>query len=254
MGGRFGAGGLGLVAGALLLSTACADGKVKSDLLSFRAHSAVWFEFDLETSIGTQHWHSFVLSDARNLCKDTDDLHQELGAAWDTRNKVFTDSPSDDDAQCAAERAFYGTAVEATDKYYARVPNTLAISLYDPEDISGAEPPAGEYDGGFLSEGRLYFLGSLSEYTGNPYQLYLDAVDCGSLNWQGDALDQLHLISDVWGVRSGTTTAERTSDDAYSLDISAEMIDESDDPAGSLEAHGTFEHCEVSWSGDFPSF
>ena len=87
-----------------------------------------------------------------------------------------------------------------------------------------------------------------------PYQLFHDHVNCAEPWWQSDATDALLDIYDGWFAKGGSAEAKQRGENRYRIELESELNDLNNDGAGALSAHGTFERCEVSWSGEFPMF
>lgn len=243
---------VGLALGAM----GCGQGKVKADALDFgRARSAVWMERKLTTEVGDAHTHDFVLTTVPGWCRKAQDAHAELSLAWKDVQQAIVDNPTDATAQCEAQHAFYAQAATVTGPFFDKGLSVVHLALRDPNETADVPPYVGPYDAVGYDEVSRYIVATVAQYTANPYQLYADTADCVEKPgfWESDAYDALFDIYTGWTLSDGSAEVDDAGDKAYRVDLEGSLTADLDaEPAGAIELHATFDHCELTWDTEFP--
>ena len=237
-------------AAAIAALTACSDGRVKTEAIgSFGGASGVWLDVTQDSPTGQFQAHRFVLTSEPGYCRKVQKAYPEMGEAYTAFLDTIVDNPLDTELQCQAEGVYLQALADASSALLKGDAAALSLTIRDPNMDQKDVPPDGTYVHEFDGE-RLYWSGAVTEYTGNPWQIFAEQHGCTSGDWEIEAYNRVDEIVEVYTTDGGTVTAEQKGDKAFRLEVSGDLNSDQGRNAGTLDASGRFKRCEVRYEGE----
>ncbi len=214
----------------------------------FSASSAQW----VVSVDGTLRTHSFVLSDAADYCSKLQASEQERIDATARHEARLADGAG----VCESTDLLYDDLAEGTASLDYEGAALLTLVLDRGEELSDdarSAPVAGTFQQrGASPDGR--FGGDLVYRNGSYTQGLADAYTCEDPEtFDVDLLaafqetEEVDLV-DRWTLDSGTLIVSEGGDDAWSLDVDADLLDGGSNSVGTVSTSFTASKCEVATS------
>lgn len=233
---------LALLSGCVEVQTSGIDG--------FTASSMVW-EVQID---GNTRSHGFVVSSVADYCGKQQAAEQARIAAQDRHQQRLDEG----EGLCASTDLLNDDLAEA----YADLDKDGAKFLrvmIDREDATNSDTATAPEAGTFTQVGQAElgrFVGQLEYRHGSMTQGIADAYECETEEDPSqDLLDEFFAeeepeLQDLWTLSAGELVLEEGGDDAWEVDVTADLVDESESSVGDVQVAFTAERCDVEVAGE----
>ncbi len=233
---------IALLAGCVQVSTTGVDG--------FNAASQVW-EVRID---GNSRSHAFIVTSVADYCGTQQAAEQERIAAQDRHQQRLDEG----EGLCASTDLLYDDLASAYSDLDKDGAKFLRVMI-DREDATNSDTATAPEAGSFTQVGQAgdgRFAGQLEYRSGSFMEGRAEAYECETEEDPAqDALDQFFAedepnLQELWTLSAGELVLEEGGDDAWDVDVSADLIDNSNSTVGDVQVSFTADKCEVEVAGE----